>query len=180
MVLRLGITIYDKTFFYAIQTGNKKKVEKCLNQCINIDAEIAFNISPLSLAVAFEEPRIIQFLLEQKANPNVKNTSNETPLMIAAIHCYKKAIDLLLKQRANVNDCSTEGDWQKETPLLIVAAKGNLECVKLLVAAKADIHYRNKNDKTAYELAIEKKHLDIAEYLLQAAKKSNKKTCMVF
>jgi ankyrin repeat protein len=65
---------------------------------------------------------------------------------------------------AAINVANQGGD----TPLLAAVAAGNLELVKLLVRAGANLAARNKAGYTSVELAVEQKHEATVEVLLEA------------
>lgn len=53
--------------------------------------------------------RIIEILLKNKANPNIKNNNGHTPLHIATILNYVDGVRLLLKYDADISLVSNEG-----------------------------------------------------------------------
>jgi ankyrin repeat protein len=62
---------------------------------------------------------------------------------------YRKA-DLLLRSGADVNEVH---DTFRDTVLHIAAQRGNAEIIKLLVKHGADVSIKNREGKTAAELA---------------------------
>lgn len=52
-----------------------------------------------------------------------------------------------------------------QTPLMLAANSGHLECVKLLLCCSADITARNGQRQTAISLAEKSGHVNIAKYL---------------
>lgn len=72
-------------------------------------------------------------------------------------------IDELLKQGANPNQL-----LDGHPALGTAAEEGNLEAVKLLLTAGADIDLRDHHNKSALELAIANDHASVTEHLLNA------------
>ena len=54
----------------------------------------------------------------------------------------------------------------KNTPLILAAALGNLDIVKILMRHKADYRIRDKAGKTAFQYALLKRHNDVVKYFL--------------
>lgn len=50
----------------------------------------------------FDEPEMLRFLIEQGADPNVRNKAGRTPLMIAAENDNADAMRVLLESGADV------------------------------------------------------------------------------
>ncbi|MBP7283433.1 MAG: ankyrin repeat domain-containing protein [Leptospiraceae bacterium] len=72
-------------------------------------------------------------------------------------------VQIFLKTKVNVNAT----DSREMTPLLIAAGDNNLEMVKLLVEAGADVNRKHKETgKNALIQAASNGHLDILRYLL--------------
>ena len=51
------------------------------------------------------------------------------------------------------------------TPLMMAALRGNLEVVKVLLAAGADVNMKDHKGKTAVDYALLRRNYDVAEYL---------------
>jgi ankyrin repeat protein len=90
--------------------------------------------TPLMQAVLYGTQETVRFLLEQGADPNLRNEAGATALMWAVDDLDKTR--LLLQHRAEVNASSGDG----RTPLLIAAGRfGNKAVVKLLLEHGADL-----------------------------------------
>jgi len=70
-------------------------------------------------------------------------------------------VKVLLEHRAVVDQPADN----KVAPLYIAAEKGNVECIKLLLAAKADVNRVNGSYGTAYRCANKYNHPDAAQVL---------------
>ena len=65
---------------------------------------------------------------------------------------------LLIENDANIN-IKDSGDW---TPLIMASFYGHLDIIEYLLENGADI---NSDDTTAIDIAREREHFDIVEYL---------------
>ena len=108
---------------------------------------------------------IMEYLLQKGANIDEPNNSNYTALHIACNIGTRRIVRFLLENGADVNT-STNFGW---TPLVTAANNGRLDLVKILVEeGKADV-----NEK-ALELAQDRAHEEIFEYLKRSQSNSNK------
>ncbi|KAH9495812.1 hypothetical protein Btru_013366 [Bulinus truncatus] len=144
-------------------------------------------------------PHIVQILLKAGADPDVMTPTGETALMIAAQHNYTEIMDLLLKngawvdkqaqdgfsalmyaamnscqdavqvllgRRANVNLESDKGD----TALLLTT---DVDIVKLLVDAGAEVNVKNKAGLTPLQFSKETERLSLQQVLESLGAKDN-------
>ncbi|MEZ0260023.1 MAG: ankyrin repeat domain-containing protein [Alphaproteobacteria bacterium] len=75
----------------------------------------------------------------------------------------------LLSRGANVNAAGVTG-W---TPLMYAASYNYPTAAKLLLSHQADLHLKNRNGQTAYEISLERKNPEMTEMLLQAMVDTN-------
>ncbi|EQC26386.1 hypothetical protein SDRG_15797, partial [Saprolegnia diclina VS20] len=111
----------------------------------------------------------VKRLVEKEGvNPNY---NNGRALCFAACNGHTTVVDYLLKKNV-----STEGRYGGDTPLIDAAQCNHLEVVRLLLDANADLNAKNNDDKTALDLAAEKKHNDVAQLLRDHAQRKLTKT----
>ncbi|HNW34255.1 MAG TPA: ankyrin repeat domain-containing protein, partial [Candidatus Ozemobacteraceae bacterium] len=155
--------------------------------------------SPLHSAVARRHPNVAIALLESGADPNHRADDGTTPFRLVqdANEDFLKPLRELMKQRGGIairgealHQMASEGNAQgvKElldagtdpnatdefmrTPLHLAAARGDLEIVRLLVAAGANLHLKQIpekpgiSDMTPLHLSVLNKHAQVAEFLL--------------
>ena len=96
----------------------------------------------------YEKPDMVEFLIDNGVEGNVKDKEGNTPLIKA---CYGNNISIirkLLKAGAKVNVKNNKG----ETPIIVVAKNNGLSLVLLmLVEAGADINERNEYGENIFE-----------------------------
>ena len=104
---------------------------------------------------AFYEPEVIKLFLEHGANINGKNKDGETPLHIMAQHRSSyDCLELLIAEGANV-DAQDNNGW---TPLMKAVCHPQAMMRKDVIyglAHNSDTSIKNKEGKTAYDIAKE-------------------------
>ena len=106
----------------------------------------------------------VKDLLEKGANVNTTDTYGRTPLRIAVDEDENatEIVKALLEKGAKPDKVR---DTNMTTPLQIAAEIGNVEIVKALLDAGADVYVSNNHDKTPLELAEYEGHQEIAEII---------------
>ncbi len=69
---------------------------------------------------------------------------------------------------ANYADVDARERWYGRTALMIAAAEGHVDAVRLLVEAGSDLHLVDEEGSTALSLARSYGHLDVAALLAEA------------
>jgi ankyrin repeat protein len=118
----------------ALRNGNRQEFDQLVfDDPKAIDARGPGGATPLMYAALYGDPASLQRLLENGANPNLKNDAGATALMWAVDDEEKTR--LLLDRGADPNARSGEG----RTPLIIAAGRsGSSGIVKLLLEHGAD------------------------------------------
>ena len=105
------------------------------------------------------------------AGTDVKRDDPFTPLHWAALHGHKEIAELLITNGADVNATTAWGS----TPLHKAAQNGHKEIVELLIAKGADVNAKdNRLRKTPLDVAIMRKHAEIADLLRKHGGKTKK------
>jgi len=161
--------------------------------------------SPLWLASSMGHASVVQFLLENNANPNYQQAeSGATALMGACKGGHEEAVVLLLEAGADVNirdqaensaliHAADNGsvpivkhllEKQAETnilnlsshsPLILASSNGKLEIVEMLVEANALVDLENPLNVTALMYAAAEGHADIVSFLIKKGSDVNKR-----
>jgi ankyrin repeat protein len=119
----------------ALRGGDKRVFKQLASEDQKIgNLKGAGGTTPLMQAVLYGDADSVQFLLEQGADPNIRNEAGATALMWAVDDLQKTR--LLIERGADVNARSNDG----RTPLLIAAGLfANTEVIKLLLDRRADL-----------------------------------------
>ena len=167
----------------AVKAGDIKKIkEEVLQKKVSVDyQESRFGQTLLMLAIFNSEYDSAKTLLELGANPNLHDTyKGETAVIVAAGNDDPKYLKLVLDYKGNPNsienvfsDPNGKMDQSRNSALTkavlpSIMGKKNLEKVKLLVSAGADINYTKKGIiQTALAEALIQEQIDIALYLIE-------------
>jgi ankyrin repeat protein len=121
--------------FKALRNGEKQAFKRLASADKKIgNLQGAGGTTPLMQAVLYGDADSVRFLLEQGADPNLRNEVGATALMWAVDEFEKTR--LLVEHGADVSARSGDG----RTPLLIAAGLfGNTEVIKLLLERGADL-----------------------------------------
>lgn len=174
----------------ASYSGDLKSVKKALKRGANINGKTKiFNLKKLIFpgdtalikAVRRKHVNIVKFLLESKANPNIKyNPKGEggSAIIILAhlMDCTPnefKILKLLIQYKADVN---TKDHWGN-TPLIKMSrsSSSNLKCIKLLLETRGvKVNEKNKGGETAIGNSKAFNNLKVTNLLLKYGAKNVK------
>ncbi len=124
------------------------------------------NITPLQIALNKKNLAYSRALINARANVNVIDSSpaGSSPLIIAAEQVNIPLMKMLLKAGANPNFERKYGD---KTALLVAISKADMNMLRLLLNAKADVNIRGDSRQTPLHFATDKKHLGMVNLLLK-------------
>lgn len=125
--------------------------------------------TPLFFAAQMNNLKVLQALINAKADVNLVNNRGLTPLFIASVKNAKEIAAVLLNSGANPNISDTK---KKTSPLHIAAERNNIAIMMYLMKAKANIDAQTTNGATPLFMAASKGHALAVQTLLIA--KANK------
>ena len=142
--------------------------------------DIRFGQPILKFAIMNRNYESAKVLLKLGANPNKEDKlDGSSPLMEAArlgndgINSQKineKFLTILISYGANPNieeaGPRRNGNATRNTPLLIASYEGNLDYVKILINAGANINYANEFGENILGAAVNSRNPDLVYYLL--------------
>lgn len=128
-------------------------------------------VTPLLVAVSREQPKVVTFLLDNKADTEVRDKRNDqTPLMEATGLGNVQILEMLLRHGADVN-ARNLGQKQIDpgagnTALHYAAELGFKTVAETLINHGATVNAQNAHGKTPLQLTAEKGFKAVAELLL--------------
>lgn len=118
--------------------------------------------TPLFLAIQFNRPEMVQFLLNNHANPNDQIFyTRHTALMEAVEHGHSDIVQMLLAAGATLNNTNNFGN----TALIIATVQNHVPIVKLLLEHHANPNIINNDGNTALDVARKEKKQEIIDLL---------------
>jgi hypothetical protein len=103
----------------------------------------------------------IKKLLEEGADPNIRDGDGNTPLHFAASKGCAEVARLLLEHGADPNAQDKNG----ETPLHVAAFNGHVDVVRLLLEHRADPTVKNKDGDTPLDIARARGHREVVSLI---------------
>ncbi|MEL7446558.1 MAG: ankyrin repeat domain-containing protein [Pseudomonadota bacterium] len=91
----------------------------------------------------------IRFLLQEGANPNVRDNRGVVPLQIAANLGFVEAVEALIKRGAQVDVADRTG----ETPLIAAVHRRDIAIIRVLLAQGANASRPDNSGRTARDYA---------------------------
>jgi ankyrin repeat protein len=158
-------------FRAAIQEEQVATVRRYLDQGLDPNEQPTENCStPLALAVMGGNNEIIGLLLDHGANLNTPASPNGQTVLHCVAAYEQDAPEMtayLLQAGADANVVGED----RMTPLMLAAARGHAETVKVLLTAHPDLEARSAAGKTAVEMAAAANRSDVVKILRQAGAK---------
>jgi ankyrin repeat protein len=156
-------------FFAAAKNNIEAEVEdlvesvefQSLKESINFTD--AFGNSPLLICAQRNwADAIVMLLANDHCNVNHQNLFGSSALMCSSSHGHIAALKVILEsKKLDIDQLSRYG----QTALIKAAQAGKLESIKILIAKGANIAIINKQGKGVLEIALEKEHNKIVEFL---------------
>lgn len=148
----------------AVSVGNLARVRELLaSDGANANAFSADGFPVVALAAVFGHLEVVRYLASRGADIDAVSTNGTgyTALTGAVAGGHTAIVNWLLQHGANANYRYAAG----YAPLLTASANGHLEIVKLLLAHGADPHAISNEGKSAFALATEREHPEVAAFL---------------
>ena len=134
-----------------------------LDAHVNINAQDDEGGTPLFCAVAQGHAAMIEFLLSKGADIYLKNKKDVTILHLAATQGDVQIGKMLMEFDAHL-DVNVQTNLGN-TPAHVAAGRNKREFLEFLLAAGARVDIQNNENKTLLDVAREKNHLEIVEFL---------------
>ncbi|XGA08445.1 MAG: ankyrin repeat domain-containing protein [Wolbachia endosymbiont of Xenopsylla cheopis] len=148
----------------AQHSGKLEIVEFLLDKNISgINDVTNDGLTPLHVAVKSNKLGTVKLLLDRGASIGIKDKHNRTPLSLAAKEGYINIVQVIEQ---------TQLDLDEE--LLTAVESGNLNEVENLVEKGANFNAKNSDGKTPLDIAIDRGHDNIKEYLEKVSEERGK------
>ncbi|KAN0023237.1 hypothetical protein ACTFIU_011404 [Dictyostelium citrinum] len=156
---------------YYSSTGDIEKLSNLLNNsATSPDTPDSEKRTPLHHAAFCGSAACVNFLLDKKANANIKDSAGNTPLQWASSRGHLECIKLLV-EKGGV-DINTKDD-KNGTPLHKASLFASAECVLYLLNGKADPRAVTTNGETPLHHASAGGNPQCVELLIKADSKVN-------
>jgi ankyrin repeat protein len=142
----------------AVESGDVEAVRLAVAAGAGLLDEME-DTSPLALAVEKDDARMVETLLQFGHKPDLGGIV--VPLAVAAQNGNGKIAELLLERGANVNEPGEEG----ETAAMWAAGAGELDMLKRLIKAGADIRQQDRYGGDALSYAVNARQTSTLEFL---------------
>ena len=150
--------------------GDAAEIEKLIAEGEKPNIQDGKSRTPLHVAAFFKKYDAARALLKHGANPNALEYDRYDILTIAAVANDTPMMQIALEGGANAKNITSRYNG---TALIAAAHLGNVESVRLLIAAKAPLNTVNNLGWTALMEAIvlgqgARKHIDTVKALVEA------------
>ena len=145
----------------AASNKHQDVIELLIRAGAEVDSRDKNQITPLLAAVMKGHISVVRQLLESSANRDATDKNSRNALYFA-MTCGSLNIVKFFVNTSNVNDA--EQLWGF-TPMHTAANLGNLDLVTLLLTYGGSIYKKDKQGRTAEDVAREARYRDVIEYL---------------
>jgi len=152
--------VYDEILQAAKQSETPKVID-LLRRGMDVNTADQDGNTLMMIAVRENNPDLVRFLLDNRANAQRRNSHGDTALMLAALLGHEDIAKLMLERKVDPN-LPLPG-WN---PLHYAAFENRAKIVTLLLNAGADINALAPNGSTALMLAAKLGHLDAVRVLI--------------
>nr|XP_029720583.1 uncharacterized protein LOC115262323 isoform X2 [Aedes albopictus] len=150
----------------AIINGSDKICSYLIDNCrVHPDVEFDGGLAPLHVAILCGQRHIVQLLLENGADINIRNAKSNslTPLHFSCLFGFKEAVEILVREKANIDALADK----KFTPLHLACQNGYKEVAEILIREKTNIDALAENKFTPLHLACENGYKEVVEILVR-------------
>ena len=121
--------------FKSARMGDLNALAACLQNGESIDGQDSKGMTPLIWAVDMGRVRVVKYLVDAKANPNLVDHYGQTALILAAARNDVASLQLLIAAKANLNIKMITG----VTALTVALENKHAEAAALLKKAGAKV-----------------------------------------
>ncbi|XP_046901097.1 ankyrin repeat family A protein 2 isoform X1 [Hypomesus transpacificus] len=126
---------------------------------INLQDEEGF--TPLMWAAAHGQIAVVEFLLQNGADPNLLAKGRESALSLACSKGYTDIVKMLIDCGVDVN----EYDWNGGAPILYAVHGNHVRCVEILLESGADPTMESDSGFNAMDMAVAMGHRNVQQVM---------------
>ncbi|MFT7815629.1 ankyrin repeat family A protein 2 [Arapaima gigas] len=126
---------------------------------INLQDEEGF--TPLMWAAAHGQIAVVEFLLQNGADPHILAKGRESALSLACSKGYTDIVKMLIDCGVDVN----EYDWNGGAPLLYAVHGNHVRCVEILLESGADPTMESDSGFNAMDMAVAMGHRNVQQVM---------------
>ncbi|XP_076108739.1 uncharacterized protein LOC143076758 [Mytilus galloprovincialis] len=151
--------------------GDIDMVAWCLYHCYsNVNHCSKDGASSLSFACQNGHVKVVEMLINNKADIYKCVDDGASPLFIACHNGHTKVVQILINKKADINKCVDD----ESSPLYIACQEGHTEVVRMLINNKADIYKCQDTGSSPLYIACQKGHTEIVQMLINNKADINK------
>jgi len=156
----LGLDMNARAMVVSVDQGDYKAVKLLINAGLSPDVRHGkYGFSPLILTAIRGDTGLMDLLLENEADVDLRSDDGRTALMAAAWNGHGDIVSQLVARGANVTLSNTDG-W---TAMHYAAWKGYTGIVSLLLRNGGDPAHRNSDGWTVRETAERQGFIEVME-----------------
>lgn len=160
----------DVKFHLAAINGKVETIVKLLDSGrIHVDCQDKDGTTPLILAVANGHYQVVEELLKQGADPNIRRCTGTTALFFASQNGFTDIAALLISHGGKINPRSFDG----ATPLFVSCQCGHQGTAELLLDHGADVNLQMRDGATPLFIACQNGHTSIVRLLTTRGRDCN-------
>ena len=154
-----------RTMLYlAAEQGDLERVDYLLTKVDHPDQRDDCRWTPLMRAAQNGHLGVVQVLLDAGADVHAQDKAGYSVLMVSAISHHPAIIQTLVEQGARIDQQDPGFGY---SALMLAAKEGQLENVRLLLEAGADLALRDRSGMTALDWAVENSYGEVVHLLSQ-------------
>ena len=128
--------------FSAVLDNDIPKLKALIDENVDLNVRSVDDVTPLIAATIMNNKKVVQVLLDANADVDARDHTGWTALIhFASENCSPEIGDALIKANADINARGRYGT----TALIAASMRGNMNFVKTLVEAGADLNIAAKS-----------------------------------